>query len=292
MEGGKMFMTHAHTPARMRWLIAAASLLVISLAGPAARSALADSPTEYLALGDSVAFGYSPLLVPTNAANFIGYPTPAAAALKKNHLTNASCPGETSSHFIELAGPDYLCGFWRANYPLHVTYGTSQLTFTDAFLAAHPKTQVISLNIGANDAYLLEDECSYDIVCITNGLPGLLATLSANLDTIYGHIRNRDRYHHKIVALTYYTPDPGDPLTTGVVLLINAVVADRTMAWGGVVADGFGAFAAASAAFGGDPCAAGLLIQISSSPLACDIHPTPAGRDLLGRAIVNALRER
>ncbi len=62
------------------------------------------------------------------------------------------------------------------------------------------------------------------------------------------------------------------------------------VAWGGIVADGFGAFKAASTAFGGDSCAAGLLIVLSSSPLACDVHPSPAGRDLLAQAIVNVLR--
>ena len=90
---------------RMRWLIAAVALLAMLatslLARPALHSALADSsrPQEYLALGDSVAFGYSPLLDHSNATNFIGYPTPVATALKET-LTNAACPGETSSHFI------------------------------------------------------------------------------------------------------------------------------------------------------------------------------------------------
>lgn len=71
---------------------------------------------------------------------------------------------------------------------------------------------------------------------------------------------------------------------------VNQVVAARTLAWGGIVADGFGAFAAASAAYGGDTCAAGLRIVVSTSPLTCDIHPSPAGRDLLAKAIVKALR--
>jgi hypothetical protein len=32
------------------------------------------------------------------------------------------------------------------------------------------------------------------------------------------------------------------------------------------------------------------MITHLSSPLTCDIHPSPAGRDLLAQAIVNALR--
>ena len=118
----------------------------------------------------------------------------------------------------------------------------------------------------------------------------MLAALSANLDTIYGHIRDGDGYRHKLVAVTTYSPNYGDPLLTGVVAQFNAVVADRTLAWRGIVADGFGAFAAASAATGGDACAAGLLIAVSAAPRTCDSHPSPAGRDLMARAIVNALR--
>jgi len=283
---------------RMRWLIAAvailATLATTLLAGSAVRSALADSsrPQEYLALGNSVAFGYNPLLVPNNAGNpdnFIGYPTPVAAALKET-LTNASCPGETSSHFISLTGTDNGCGAYRANFPLHVAYSGTQLAFADTFLQSNPKTLLISIDIGSNDLFVLERVCGGQNNCILAGLPGMLATLSANLDTIYGHIRNLDGYRHKLVALTYYSLNYSDLAGTSVISQVNQVVAVRTLAWGGIVADGFGTFATASAAFGGDTCAAGLRIVVMSSPLTCDIHPSPAGRDLLAQAIVNALR--
>src|SRR5258708_23628805 len=281
--------------ARTRWLITAVALLATLatalLAGPALRSALADSnrPQEYLALGDSVAFGFNPLVDPHNADNFIGYPTPVAAALKEN-LTNASCPGETSSHFIDPTGSDHGCRTYRANCPLHVTYSGTQLAFADAFLQAHPMTLVVSIDIGANDLFVLEDACGGNIGCIESGLPGMLATLSANLDTIYGHIRNVDGYNHQLVALTYYSLNYSDSVGTSVISQVNNVVAARTLAWGGIVADGFGTFKAASTTFGGDTCAAGLRILVSTSPLTCDLHPTPAGRDLLAQAIVNALR--
>jgi hypothetical protein len=139
---------------RIRWLIAAvaliATLAMSFLAGPALGTALADSsrPQEYLALGNSVAFGFNPLLDPSNADNFIGYPTPVATTLKET-LTNASCPGETSSHFISLTGIDHGCGAYRQNFHLHVFYSTSQLDFADAFLKSHPKTLVVSIDIGA-----------------------------------------------------------------------------------------------------------------------------------------------
>jgi lysophospholipase L1-like esterase len=264
----------------------------IGVAPPASAEAASSRPQTYLALGDSLAFGYSPLLDPSDDDNFVAYPDIVSAALRLD-VTNAACPGETSSHLVNLAGTDNGCGFWRANFPLHTGYSTTQLAFVDAFLQTHPKTLLVSLDIGANDAQALVNACGglTEVGCIQAGLPGMLATLSANLDTIYGHIRDVDDYHHKLVAVTTYSTNYGDALTTGVVALFDQVVAERTLAWGGIVADGFGAFAAASAANGGDACAAGLLIQVAAAPLTCDSHPSPAGRDLLAEAIVQALRD-
>lgn len=261
------------------------------VAPPATAEAASNRPQEYLALGDSLAFGYSPLVDRSNANNFIGYPNTVAAALKE-HLTNASCPGETSSHVISLAGSDNGCGPYRLHFPLHAAYSTTQLAFVDGFLQSHPKTLVVSIDIGANDLYVLVDTCGgqAEVGCVLAGLPDMLATLSANLETIYGHIRDLDGYHHKLVALTYPSLNYGDPIQTWVISQVNQVVADRTLAWHGIVADGFGAFAAVSAATGGDPCAAGLLIVTSPAPLTCDGHPSPAGRELLAQAIVTALR--
>ncbi len=270
-------------------LFSGVAVAVTVVAHPAKALAASNRPQEYLALGNSVAFGVNPLFDESNADNFIGYPTPVAAALKEN-LTNASCPGETSSHFISLTSSDNGCGAYRLHFPLHMAYSTTQLAFADGFLQSHPKTLVVSIDIGANDLFVLEDGCGGNVNCILSGLPGMLATLSANLDTIYGHIRNQDGYHHQLVALTYYSLNYSDPIGTKVISQVNQVVADRTLAWKGIVADGFGAFAAASTAYGGDTCAAGLRIVVSSSPLTCDIHPSPAGRDLLAQAIVNALR--
>jgi lysophospholipase L1-like esterase len=268
-----------------------AGVSVTGIAAPATAEAASSRPQAYLALGDSLAFGFSPLVSRASASNFIGYPNMVAAALKLN-LTNAACPGETSSHLVDLAGIDNECGLWRSNFPLHVAYTTTQLAYADAFLKSHPKTLVVSIDIGANDVQALVKRCGgmTEVNCIMAGLPAVLAALSANLDTIYGNIRNLDGYRHKLVAVTTYSTNYGDPLLTGVVAQVNAVVADRTLAWRGIVADGFGAFAAASAAKSGDACAAGLLVALTSAPLTCDSHPSPAGRDLLARTIVNALR--
>src|SRR5260370_12630736 len=99
-----MCMRHLRRPLL---LITAVTLFVMLAAGilaaPAVRHALAASnqAPDYLALGDSVAFGYSPLVDPSDPHNFSGYPTSPARALKEN-LTHTSYPGDTSCQFNEL----------------------------------------------------------------------------------------------------------------------------------------------------------------------------------------------
>jgi hypothetical protein len=64
---------------------------------------------------------------------------------------------------------------------------------------------------------------------------------------------------------------------------LNSAIASVTEKFGGKVADGFAAFQGPSAASGGSPCAAGLLIKLPDG--TCNIHPSPAGHLLLAQAI-------
>ncbi len=292
-----MWHVQAYGALRRGMAVVAMLALVGSVGWAGANPAVAASdssnrPVEYLALGDSLAFGFSPLVTnPMDPDNYVGYPELVAPALR-DELTNASCPGETTSHFLNATGTDNGCGSWRAALPLHVSYTTTQLAFMDAFLQAHPKTQLITIDIGTNDLLALISSCGgqANVPCILSGLPTLLVTISTNLDTIYEHIRDVDGYHHKLVGVTVNSPNYSDPVQTAVIAQVNAVLADRTMAWGGIVADGFSAFAVASAPFGGNPCAAGLEVVVSTSPLTCDIHPSPAGQALYAATIIGVLR--
>ncbi len=206
-------------------------------------------------------------------------------------VVNASCPGETSSHFMDLAGSDNGCGAFRDVARLHVAYSGTQLAFADAFLAAHPDTQLITIDIGANDLNVLVNGCGgrENVPCILAGLPVALATLRANLATIYTHLRSVDGYTGAIVLLTFPSLDYADTNFTGVVQALDTLLAGVTVAFGGTVADGFGAWYLASLPFGGDTCAAGLRIVRSWNPLVCDDHPTPYGHALLTLAIMQAL---
>jgi lysophospholipase L1-like esterase len=258
------------------------AVMVVATAAPAG-AAEQDREAQYLALGDSVAFGFSPLLNPRKEKNFVGYPEALAQELNIK-LTNAACPGETTGGFISLTAADNGCRPYRENFPLHVNYKTTQLDFAIRFLESHRQTRLITIDIGVNDLFVLQRQCNGDTGCVLDGLPGLLNALSANLNTIYSRVRGEARYEHQIVALTYYTANYDDPVGVSVIEAINSTVAAATVAAHGQVADGFGAFKAVDASKGtSDSCVAGLLIRLS--PTTCDVHPSPLGRDTLADAL-------
>jgi lysophospholipase L1-like esterase len=270
-------------------------LVAVVFAGAVPAAAADNEASEFLALGDSVAFGFDPLVDFSDPENFIGYPE-ALARLLKTDVVNASCPGEASGGFISLASPlDNGCFGFRFGtpqhppFPLHEEYGTAQLDFAVRFLRHHPKTRLVTIDLGANDLFVLQRKClgDPDPACTAKGIPTTLQTLGANLGEIYRRIRVDAGYQGQIVALTYYARDYTDLQEVQVIAALNSVVEAATLFFGGKVANGFDAFLAASAAAGAPfkPCAAGLLIRLPAPTLTCDVHPSPAGRDVLARAI-------
>ncbi len=283
--------------------VAAALLLVGGLAVFSAGAASADPVTgsdangTYLALGDSVAFGYvPPQAVPSPkyrvAHSFVGYPEYLAQQLDER-VWNASCPGETTASMLTAGAQSNGCENsvgsqvgYRTLYPLHVQYRGTQMEFALSFLAAHKHTRLITIDIGANDAFVCE-ETTTDGCTSPAELAGLAAEISTNLGSIYRQLRLVAGYRGPIVALTYYSLNYSDPVQLATTVFLNSVIAGVTTTYGGVVADGFAAFQGRSAAFGGDPCAAGLLIKLPDG--TCNIHPSPAGHQLLAAAIAEAI---
>ncbi|TMD09407.1 MAG: SGNH/GDSL hydrolase family protein [Chloroflexi bacterium] len=239
--------------------------------------ASANDEGGYLALGDSVAFGFSPLVLnPTDTDAYVGYPE-----VLSKHEVNASCSGETSGSLI-AGPPDNGCAAFRSVAPLHVSYTGTQLAFAVAYIRAHPDTELLTIDIGANDLFILLRTCAGSSSCFAAGFPALLSRLGSNLATIYGSLRAAGFTGH-LVALTYYLTNYNDANAAAAIGAINSVVMNVTTAFGGRVADGFGAFKAEAAEAGGDSCLAGLLIQLPTG--GCDIHPSKMGQKVLARAI-------
>lgn len=241
--------------------------------------ASANDEAGYLALGDSVAFGFNPLVFnsnPTDTDAYIGYPE-----VLSKHVVNASCSGETSPSLI-AGPPDNGCAAFRSVAPLHVGYTGTQLAFAVAYIRAHPGTQLVTIDIGANDLFILLRTCNGSSSCFAAGFPVLLSTLASNLTTIYGSLHAAGFRGH-LVALTYYLTDYNDQNAKVAIGAINQVVTAVTTAFGGRAADGFAAFKREAMEAGGDSCKAGLLIRLPTG--GCDIHPSRLGRMLLARAV-------
>jgi lysophospholipase L1-like esterase len=182
-------------------------------ASSSARPVVAGS--NYLALGDSIAFGYresSNMPTPdySNATNFVGYPEDVAAAMGLK-LTNAACPGETTSSMINKNAASNGCeNGYRAAFPLHASYTGSQLAFAKKFLKQHPNTRLISLTVGANDAFLCQSTSTDG--CVSE-FGALLTTIKTNLTTIFKGIRGTG-YTGQIVFVNYYSLNYSDGTLT------------------------------------------------------------------------------
>ena len=252
-----------------------------------AASALLISPAEargyggYLALGDSVAFGYRPNAGTDylNAANFSGY-AEKYASVRGLRLANASCPGETTGSMLALNAPSNGCeNGYRLAFPLHVSYAGTQVAYAVQYLRAHPDTRLVTLTIGANDMFLCQKVTPDH--CTGASFDAALSQVGRNLGTVLSALRAH--YRGDLVLVSYYSLDYRDPVQVKQVKALDATLSQVTRRYHGRVADGFTAFLLASLRSGGDPCAAGLLIKLPSG--GCDVHPTAAGHRVLAAAL-------
>ena len=278
-------------------LLALVSAFVLSLLGALPASASSEGH-GYLALGDSVAFGTDPNRDPRVASNMVGYPDYVASALNVEEV-NSSCPGEATGGFISLTGLDNVCRPYRFVFklPLHVSYTGTQLAFAEGYLRANPGTRLVTIDLGANDFFALEDHiCHFVPSCIAAGTPGILADMEANLETIFKDLRGTG-YSGLIVALTYYSLQYPD--TSGAQLLNGPMIAAAAK-YGVLIADGIAPFASAASAPANPPgaagttCAAGLTIvdlDLGGHPPTpnCNVHPTQLGHQLLAESILDTI---
>jgi len=296
-------MSATPTPVRRLLALTAAVFLVGVIAavgaGPTSANPVngSDANGTYLALGDSVAFGYVPpnALPPPNyldAHSLVGYPEFLAQQLDE-HVSNASCPGETTSSMLEAGAQSNGCENepgspvgYRTLFPLHAQYVGTQMDYALHYLAAHKHTRLVTIDIGANDVFLCQ-ETTADKCTSGAELNRVVNEIATNLGTIFHELRDVAGYRGPIVGLTYYSLSYSDPVTVAGTESLDSVIAGVTTANGGIVADGFAAFEDPSLASGGDPCAAGLLIKLPDG--TCNIHPSPAGQQLLAGAIATAI---
>jgi lysophospholipase L1-like esterase len=240
--------------------------------------------TRYLALGDSIAFGFNPT-VPVALDNYHGYPEFVSDGIHEK-VANVSCFGETSGSFLSATAPDLGCHAWKqAGNPLFIPYSGTQMDYAINYLSNNPNPRFVTINIGGNDLGLLQVTCNFDLNCEFAGLPGVLGAYGLNLFTIFTNVRGTG-YNGPIVLLTYYIFNYMDPVQVGAFTQLNGIASGIASAFGAKIADGFNAFFIATLPFGGDSCAAGLLVMFPNG--TCDTHPSLAGQMLLAETVLKA----
>lgn len=283
-------------------VLAAVCALCLMASQASARSTFKPPPVvrgaTYLALGDSVTFGYmEPNVVPApnyyDPSSFVGYPQIVGRLLRLKAV-NAACPGETSSSFINTSAQSNGCensygggSAYRTLYPLHVHYSGSQLAFAVSYLKRNRKVRLVSLMIGANDLFLCEKTTS-DGCLSASEQQTVFTTVARNTKTIVSTIRKKAGYRGQIVIVNYYSLNYASSLLNTASLGVNNAMDTAAKPFKVQIADGYGQFQAATSIFGGSTCSAGLLTKLSTG--SCGVHPTRAGQGLLAQAVVYALR--
>ena len=221
------------------------------------------------------------------------YPEDIASA-RSLVLTNAACPGETSASFLDAAGRDNGCKEHKDGYRthampatdgLHVEYAGTQLAFALDFLQRTPNTQLITVDIGANDLLLLQHDCGSGtaaVSCIASKLTDTVNVIGTNFGTILSGLRNAG-YGGAIVVQSYYQTDYNDAIQGIGIGNLNAKLASVAAMYNATVADVDAAFKKAAAAAGNDTCAAGLLIKMPDG--TCNLHPNEMGRALISSTV-------
>ena len=227
---------------------------------------------HYLALGDSLAFGYQP-----NGDYSHGYVTDLFQELHQKgvkDLTNLGCPGETSTTLIHGG----ICNYSPFK---------SQLKAALAYLRANPgKVSPVTLDIGAND--VLPDTDPSTCKVNVNQFYADVATLDANLTQVIlpklkEALEVNGRATGKIVMMNYY-----DPLQN---LCPNSVKYSQTLNRH-LAADvqGFGSIVNVFHAFGGpktpNPNICTLTWMCTAKP---DIHATNKGYSVIADTFEDAI---
>jgi lysophospholipase L1-like esterase len=172
-----------------------AALVAVPVAGATTGPKHNRPKSVYLALGDSLAFGYQQAKfnenLPTedpavyNTGYVDGFAKQLTSIDPRIQTVNLGCPGETTDSLLGLARCPY-----HPPFALHSSYSGSQLDAALAVLGAHPgQVSPVTIDIGAND--------------LLGG--ATLAHIQANVSMILDKLRDAAPYT-EIIVLGYYNP--------------------------------------------------------------------------------------
>jgi lysophospholipase L1-like esterase len=249
-------------------LLAAVVLSLLVVPGRlahAAQQSLVGPKQYYLALGDSLAYGYQP-----NGDTTQGYVDDIFAALQSHGtqtLENLGCPGATTASFINSS-----CSL------SHVAYSGSELNAALAFLQQHAgNVSPVTLDIGGNDT--INSLCTTD----TSQFNAILSTMDTNLtQTILPRLRQALTVNGVVtgdlVLMNYYDPDYNKCSAS----ITNTESFDQHLAND---INGFGTIVDVFSAFGGATTTNTCNYTWMCSQYA-DIHATTLGYSVMAQAFL------
>ena len=273
-------LKHAHTYRRIILPLALAISLLFAFVPAALVATHAQSPSlhlfgpkqHYLALGDSLAFGFQP-----NNDFTHGYVDDLFQTLQSegaNYHQNLGCPDESSSTFINGGCPA------SPSTP-------AQLATAVAFLQAHAgKVSPVTLDIGSNDVLRDLIGCTVgsnfdtDLKTLDNNLTGTILPALLKALTVDGRVTG------SIVMMNYYNPFPNCLTTPNAQQFTQAFTEFNTHLAADV--NGFGTIVDVFGAFGG-----------ITTPNLCtytwicssfqDIHPMNLGYSVIANTFAAAI---
>ncbi len=183
----------------------------IATSGTSQRPVYQPPQSYYLALGDSIAYGFQPARqragLPPSGFN-TGYVDVFAARLRtiapKIRVVNYSCPGESTETFVDGGCPG------RGDVKgLHDAFKGSQLDAALAFLRAHPgEVSPITLTLFGNDWLpLLLDTCKGNVACVRKHAPSTTASFASRLSSILQRLRAAAP-NAELIVTGAWNPDP------------------------------------------------------------------------------------
>ena len=284
---------------RMR-LICVLAVVAAALLSPVAQAAktgpkVVPPKHHYLALGDSLAFGFQQdkfnALFPNEdpSAFNTGYVDDFAAKLAdirhKIKTTNFGCPGEWTDSFLGAAPCPY-------TFPLHDPFSGSQMDAAETFLKAHPRqTSPVTIDIGGNDVLHVVSACTANpapypdtVTCVAAQTPATAAHIAQNLGTILDNLRDRSPKTEIIVVGLYNAlAAQFGPSSDALAVLLNDAMADTAAAYGARFADPLPVF---------NPPGPNEIPTLCALVAVCgplhDIHPTDAGYQALAEVVFAA----
>ena len=265
-------------------LVGVATLAAIPAASASPQPVFNPPKAYYLALGDSVTYGFqSAKWFPGAAATLFntGYVDRFADRLKliRPDITtvNYGCPGESTASF--LSGP---CFVRAAGVVLHDDYVGSQADTAVAFLRSHRgQVSPITVTLWGNDVRIFVSSCGGDFDCILDGAPATIAQFAANLATTLRLLRAAAPDAEIIVTGAWSTFIGAFDLADPLIIMLNQEMARTASRERARFASVFPVFNPQ-----GDPAAE--TAAICTLTLLCtqgDSHPSDAGYQAIADAV-------